>query len=495
MHRRRVPARRILAFALLIAGAWAVPQTAQGAIYNSMAAGAEHTCAIRPGGSVYCWGIGNLGQLGVIGATRARSPIGVIGSYTAQAITSGDQYWCELRPAGKVACSGQGNLGQLGTGGTSLAQFPQDVVNLPPASKVDAGRGTTCAITSDGLYCWGDGTRGQIGDGRLRFDPTPTPEKVAGAGSVTDVSVGSEHVCTVRTDKRVGCWGDTAEGRLGNDRESAITEAGPVVDGITDAKSVVAAQRHSCALRENGTVMCWGNNELGQLGAGPVASTRVPVAVQGLSGVTQISAGTSTTCAVKNDGTVWCWGDGLVGQLGNGARLRSNVPVQVQGLSEAVSVTVGTNHACATTVKLTPFCWGSNRYAQLGSGGLIGVSGVEQSAQIVQDAVRGTGNFLPTPLAERNRTDRGGVVYLRLLRLTRRGSKCPTSADVTIRARGREVVRKATDIEKVDAERACLVTGRLALPANTQRAFTVVVVVRGSKLKTRKIKLRPKLLS
>lgn len=480
----------------LLAGLFSAGGTAQGAVYTTVAAGVDHSCGVRPGGAVYCWGLGQTGQLGVIGASRARSPIAVIGSYTAADVTAGDQYWCERRFDQKVACTGQNAKGQLGTGGLSVAQYPQEVEGLPPVSKIDAGRATTCAIATDGLYCWGDSTYGQDGGGELIFDPVPTPRKVPNVGVPIDVSVGSEHVCALRSDRRVQCWGSTENGRLGNDRQSAITESGPLVEGLTDATAVIAGQKHTCALRAGGTVACWGSNLVGQLGAGPIADTNRPTTVSGLTDVAQISTNTTTTCAAKRDGTVWCWGEGLVGQLGNGGRVNSNVPVQVQGVSGAVLVSVGVNHACAVTNKNVPYCWGSNRYAQLGSGGLIGGAGVEPTAQVVQDAVRGTASFLPTPLAERSRTSRGGQVYLRLLRLTRRGSKCPASASVTIRARGKEVVRKATDVERVDPPtRACLVTARLDLPAQTQRAFNVVVVVRGSHLKTRKVKLRPRIIS
>lgn len=483
-------------FAAVFAGALGGVSAAHGAVYTTLAAGVDHTCGIRQGGAVFCWGLGQTGQLGVIGASRARSPLGVIGSYTAAEISAGDQYWCERRFDGKVACTGLNSNGQLGTGNVAVAQFPQEVVGLPPATKVDAGRATTCAIAADGLYCWGDSTYGQIGVGELVFDPVPTPHKVPNIPVPVDVSVGSDHVCALRVDRQVQCWGSTEDGRLGNGRESAITEAGPLVDGLTDATAIAAGQRHTCALRAGGTVVCWGSNAVGQLGAGPIGSTRTPTPVSGLAGVTQISTNTSTTCAVKNDGTVWCWGQGVSGQLGNNARVNSNVPVQVQGIAGAVAANVGVNHSCAVTNEQVPYCWGSNRFAQLGSGGVIGGAGFEPTAQVVQDAVRGTASFIPTPLAERNRTNRGGQVYLRLLRLSRRGSKCPTVANVTIRTRGREVVRKVTDVEPVEPpERACLVTGRLELPADTRRAFNVTVVVRGSKLKTRKVKLRPRIIS
>ena len=473
--------------ALLIAGV-AGPSSARAAFYASIDAGADHTCAIRPGGSAYCWGTGQYGQLGVIGASRARTPLGVIGSYTAIQLSSGNGYWCELLAGGKVSCTGNNPNGQLGTGNTSLAQYPQDVIGLPSASRVEVGRATSCAMTTDGVYCWGDGAAGQLGDGNFTVTPTPTPRKITGLGAVVDLSVGNEHVCAVGADHQVYCWGDSTDGKLGNGTQAALAVAGVPVTAFTGVAQVAAGGRHTCAVKQDHTVWCWGNNELGQLGAGPVQGTNTPTQVQGLTDVVQISTQVSSTCAVRADGTVWCWGEGLVGQLGNGGRVSSNVPVQVQGISGATAVTVGTLHACAITKALIPYCWGSNRFAQLGSGGLIGAAGIEPTAEVVQDAVRGTAQFLPTPQAEQGSTSRGGKVYLRLLRLTRRGSKCPTKAAVTIRTRGKEVVRTATDIEKVDG--GCAVTGRLDLPTKTQRAFTVVVVVRGDHMKTRKVTLK-----
>lgn len=483
--------RRAFVVVTLLLAAVASQSTARGAVYASLDAGADHTCAIRPGGAAYCWGAGQSGQLGVIGAGRARTPIAVIGSYTAVQLSSGVGYWCELLVGGKVSCTGTNAKGQLGTGDVSLAQYPHDVVGLPAATRVEAGRATTCALTSDGLYCWGDGGSGQFARSTLAFDPTPTPQKIPGVASgAIDLSVSTEHLCVVSADRRVSCWGDTTDGKLGNGAAGAIGLPGIPVPGITDAAAVAAGERHTCVLRENRTVWCWGNNQFGQLGAGPVASTGDPVQVQNLTDVVQISSQVSTTCAVQADGSVWCWGEGLVGQLGNGARLSSNVPVRVEGIADATAVSVGAVHTCAVTKTLAPSCWGSNRYGQLGSGGLLG-SGVETKAQIVQDAVRGTAQFLPTPLAERNATSRGGKVYLRQLRLTRRGSKCPAKVDVTIRARGKEIVRTASDVEPVDG--GCVVTALLNLPTKTARAFTVVVVVRGAKLKTRKVTLKARL--
>lgn len=462
--------------------------SATAASFTSVTAGTDHSCAIREGGSVSCWGIGTYGQLGVIGAVRARTPLAVVGTYTAVQVSAGQAYWCALLLGGTVTCSGTGTKGQIGNGAVLPAQFPMPVSGLTGAQKVATGATTACAITGGGVVCWGDGARGQLGDGQLTTTPTATPVTVPGVAGATDLAVGTTHACAV-AGGRVLCWGDTADGQLGTTNAAALAFAGEPVMGIADASAVSAGAHHSCAIRAGGTVWCWGRDDLGQLGAGTAAASAVPVQVRGLTGVTAISGIENTTCAIRGDGTVWCWGDGKRGQLGNGTTVPSNVPVQVEDLTGATSVSAGSVHACATTSdRGRTLCWGSNQYAQLGSGTNIGTSAREPTPQLVEDSPRGLATFVPTPLPDQSKTSYGGIVDLRLVKVTRRGSRCPTTARVILRARGQEVTRRAVDVERVRG--ACLVTGRFRLPPKTRRANSVVYLVRGDHLRTIKHRLK-----
>jgi hypothetical protein len=94
----------------------------------------------------------------------------------------------------------------------------------------------------------------------------------------------------------------------------------------------VAAANHTVALKNNGTVWTWGNNNNGQLGDGTTSNRTTPVQVSGLSDVTAIAAGDTHTVALKNNGTVWTWGNNNNGQLGDGTTTDSATPVQVQSL-------------------------------------------------------------------------------------------------------------------------------------------------------------------
>ncbi|MGA1362388.1 MAG: RCC1 domain-containing protein, partial [Ilumatobacteraceae bacterium] len=136
------------------------------------------------------------------------------------------------------------------------------------------------------------------------------------------------------------------------------------------AGQIVAGVGHTCVIAADNRVMCWGDNQFGQLGdsAFPDASSSSPVATSGFGGRTpvQLAAGRNHTCARMSDATVWCWGDNTYAQLGN-AGGTSVDPVQVTLGSTATWISASGNTSCArTTAQL--ICWGRNNKGQLGLG-------------------------------------------------------------------------------------------------------------------------------
>jgi alpha-tubulin suppressor-like RCC1 family protein len=130
-----------------------------------------------------------------------------------------------------------------------------------------------------------------------------------------------------------------------------------------------AGGNHSCAVTEQGTVKCWGDNEYGQLGDGTTTDRDAPVDVLGLPEVVSVSPGPTTTCAITSAGGVWCWGANSVGQLGDGSTTPRHLPGPVAGLASGVtSISVGSEYACAVTDADEALCWGWNAYGQLGDG-------------------------------------------------------------------------------------------------------------------------------
>ena len=127
---------------------------------------------------------------------------------------------------------------------------------------------------------------------------------------------------------------------------------------------------YSCALLQDGTVRCWGQNDLGQLGNGTTTNSSTPVAAAGITGAAAVTAGGFHTCARFPDGTAQCWGRNNAGQLGDPSTLTfsSPTPVRVTGITTATSVTAGGFHTCTLLGDGTVRCWGQNDLGQLGNG-------------------------------------------------------------------------------------------------------------------------------
>src|SRR6266550_4578050 len=150
--------------------------------------------------------------------------------------------------------------------------------------------------------------------------------------------------------------------------------------GIDTARAIEAGSFHQCAVLEDTTLRCWGENDYGQLGNGVISSppetpNPTPVAVVGVTGAVAVSGGGFHTCALLANGTVQCWGQNTQGQLGNGTldaptsvAPRNPTPVTVSGITDAIAVSAGGWHTCALLRNGTVRCWGDNERGAIGDG-------------------------------------------------------------------------------------------------------------------------------
>lgn len=162
----------------------------------------------------------------------------------------------------------------------------------------------------------------------------PRPATVVGVARAAQIAVGREHGCARLEDGTVRCWGRNDVGQLGNGTLVGSNIA-VAVRGLRGVRHIAAGGLHTCAVLEDATVRCWGSNHHGQLGQGTVGGVqRLPTAVAGLTGVTSLAlsraADDGASCALRDDRSVHCWGDNAFGQLGRAASAADPTPTAVR---------------------------------------------------------------------------------------------------------------------------------------------------------------------
>ncbi|MCB9787114.1 MAG: lamin tail domain-containing protein [Deltaproteobacteria bacterium] len=199
-----------------------------------VSAALEHSCSVSAGGLVHCWGDGTSGKLGNASSSNDNdSPLriapGTIPVFTASAVGTGANHTCVIRPGGAVACFGSGSYNHLGNGSTSSESTPVAATGLSDALRLSVGLDHTCAVRSTGgLSCWGRNSDGQMGNGNTNTVTTPTDVSGLGA-TVLDVAAGDGHTCALVTGPAVYCWGNNFYGELGQGSTGADVKVPTVV--------------------------------------------------------------------------------------------------------------------------------------------------------------------------------------------------------------------------------------------------------------------------
>ncbi len=299
---------------------------------------------------------------------------------------------CDMLPANgcEVALSTTAtDCGRCGNACAAGVRCTAGVCEDQWVTRLDAGGGHVCALRANNtLACWGYNLSGQVGDGTAVSRSMPTT--VMSVSDATNVTASHyRHTCARRTSGAVACWGYNAFGGLGNGTVTGSMT--PVaVSGLADATQVSGGYRHTCARRMSGAVACWGYNAYGQLGNGTLVQSLVPVPVTGLVDAVEVTTGQYHSCARRATGAVVCWGYGLSGQMGNGLNANAPVPVAVAGLLDAVEISAGALFTCARRATGAIACWGQNDMGQLAQNPLLipsrptplAIAGIADAVQI-----------------------------------------------------------------------------------------------------------------
>ena len=348
----------------------APPDAPQIGRWKAISAGGLHTCAIDADDRLTCWGDNGNGQLGRAPDELAESVMPIPRDGVWQSVSAGVLHTCAIDRDAMLWCWGNNEHHQAASGTVELAAAPA-LVTTDRWRHVTSGLYMSCALNDAGAaYCWGANGIGNIGDGTTT--PAPKPRAVAGARTYTSISVGIQHACAIETGtSALWCWGYNAHGQIGD--ATAANRTTPVeIEAGTQWLAVDAGDYNTCALRSDGRLRCWGQADSGQIGDGTTSFARYLPQPVGLDddGWTSIEVGASRACASRTDGTLLCWGRNDQGQLtATRALAIQSAPIEVLPKRDGwKSISLGETHACLIDNYDNAWCGGNASRGQLGNG-------------------------------------------------------------------------------------------------------------------------------
>jgi alpha-tubulin suppressor-like RCC1 family protein len=334
---------------------------------GTAAAGVNHTLVVRTtDGTVWSWGYGGNGQLGNGANASSLVPTQVNTLTGVIAVAAGANHSIALKSDGTAWTWGYNGYGQLGNGNTTSQNVPVQVTGITgTVTEVAAGDNHSLALTSDGkVWAWGRNANGQLGDGGTTSRST--------AGQVTgltasSISGGTGYSLVVLTTGAMKAWGLNANYQLGDGTNQQALN--PVsVSTITSASTAAAGLAFTFARKSDGTAWVWGYNGYSQLGDGTTTQRTTPTQNTSLASVSLMAAGGYHGLALMSDGSVSAWGANANGSIGDGTTTTRNTPTAVIGVDSVTTLAAGQYHNVAVTSDGSVWTWGYNVNGQIGDG-------------------------------------------------------------------------------------------------------------------------------
>lgn len=347
--------------------------------WQMISAGRGHACGISDG-RMLCWGANDRGQITSAITGDVKSPIEIEvtgGPQTWSGVFAGWNTTCAIGE-GRLYCWGENSNGELGIGNMADTGSPTPVMTphtdwLTVSHGANNTAGHTCAISRDaGLFCWGRGNSGELGDGASTGSDMPVLVQLQG---VTSVAAAAFSTCATTMAGELYCWGYTAEGATGD--PAVIPPGAPsniatptLASALIGWTEVSSSRSMSCGVRQ-GDVYCWGTSEGGtgfgdgiwysanRVFVGPIASGATMISLgrnQRVDDRGESSNDIDNVCFIAG-GAVRCWGDNRFGQLGQGAATMAPSPVEISGTRQWTHLTTAYDHACGIEGDDLA-CWG-----------------------------------------------------------------------------------------------------------------------------------------
>ena len=357
--------------------------TMQGA--GKIAAGTGHSLLIDAAGNVWAWGANDFGQLGIGSNEDQTAPCQIDTLSGIEAVAVGEKHSLALDGDGNVWVWGRNDKYQLGLGTSKNSSTPVKLTTISDVKVISAAGNYSLAVKRDGtLWSWGEACNANLNyavsgidgktPGRMKYG-TPSPSINYHYENVKSAAASRNYYAVIFADGTISRSGYFVDSVGAKTYWTMLSNP-----GLMGVQAISAGDDFLMALLEDGTVAVLGDNSQGQFGNGTRINLTPATAanykkVSGLDNVVAISAGATHGLALKANGSVWGWGQNDKGQLGIGNTVTQLVPAQAYGMSEIRAIGAGALHSIIlksdATANIEAYAFGSNDKGQLGTGNAV----------------------------------------------------------------------------------------------------------------------------
>jgi alpha-tubulin suppressor-like RCC1 family protein len=305
---------------------------AGGTNWKQVSCGYSWTTAIKTDGTLWTWGFGGSGRLGTNDLTQRSTPVTTFAGGTDwKYVDAGNRFTAAIKTDGTLWIWGNNADARLGTNDATPDRSTPVTTFAGGTNwkQISLGYSHAAAIKTDGtLWVWGNNYRGKLGTNDVDITRSTPVTTFAGGTDWKQVSSGSDNTAAIKTDGTLWIWGRGAVGRLGTN--DTINRSTPVTTfaGGTNWKQVSSGDAYTAAIKTDGTLWTWGAGSFGRHGNNDDTNRSTPVTTfTGGTNWKQVSSSDRHTTAIKTDGTLWTWGSGSSGRHGNNDDTSRSTPV------------------------------------------------------------------------------------------------------------------------------------------------------------------------